>query len=63
MIGESGVRVYAEIDNQTHELRPGLKATMTFYLEPETTKALATPAPALPANIGLGQNDLPALPR
>ncbi len=62
-IGENGVRVYAEIDNQAHELRPGLKATMTFYLEPETTKALAAPAPASPGNVGLGQNELPALPR
>ncbi len=62
-IGESGVRVYAEIDNPGKELRPGLKATMTFYLEPETTKALAVPAPAIPTNVGIGQNDLPALPR
>lgn len=56
-IGEDGVRVYAEIDNPDHELRPGLKATMTFYLKPETTTPLA------PAATASGGDGLPALPR
>jgi len=62
--GESGVRVYAEIDNPAHELRPGLKATMTFFLRPETTTPLGTPAGS-EATVGSrpGVNDLPALPR
>ncbi len=62
-IGENGVRVYAEIDNPKHELRPGLKATMTFFLRPETTTPLGTVAPSEPANIGNRQNELLALPR
>lgn len=62
-IGESGVRVYAEVPNESQELRPGLKATMTFYLEPESTKALVTPG-AGGVNVGLGgQGDLPPPPR
>ncbi len=62
-IGENGVRVYAEIDNPKHELRPGLKATMTLFLKPETTTPLGTSAPSEPANVGNRQNELPALPR
>ena len=57
-IGEDGVRVYAEIDNPAHELRPNLKATMTFFLKPETTTPLGTP----PATAS-GGDGLPALPR
>ncbi len=53
-IGETGVRVYAEIDNPNHELRPGLKAVMTFYLKPETTTPLGSAA---------NNSDLPSLPR
>lgn len=59
-IGESGVRVFAEIDNQGHELRPGLRATMTFFLKPEGT----TPLPATaPASVGARSPELPPLPR
>lgn len=53
-IGETGVRVYAEIDNPDHELRPGLKAVMTFFLKPETTTPLGSAS---------ATSDLPSLPR
>ena len=59
-IGESGVRVYAEIDNPNHELRPGLKGTMTFFLKPETTTPLG-PGAASEA-VGIRPNELPVLP-
>jgi len=39
-VGEEAVRVFAEFDNKDHELRPGLKAVMTIYLDD---------APAIPA--------------
>lgn len=58
-IGENGVRVYAEIDNPAHELRPGLKATMTFFLKPETTTPLGSATSPEPTNVGA----LPSLPR
>lgn len=44
-IGESSVRIYAEFDNKDFELRPGLKATMTIYLNSEN----AAPAPTIGA--------------
>lgn len=55
-IGENGVRVLADIENPNHELRPGLKATMTFFLKPETTTPLGTAGVA-------EANGLPTLPR
>ncbi len=61
-IAENGVKVFAEIDNPKHELRPNLKATMTFYLKPETTVPL-NPGGAPPANLGARPLDLPTLPR
>jgi len=56
-IGENGVKVFAEIDNPTHELRPNLKATMTFALKPEGT-TLGNSADAR-----VRQAELPPLPR
>ena len=61
-IGENGVRVYAEIDNPSHELRPGLKAVMTFFLKPETTSVLRSAPAAEPTSVGSLPN-LPGLPR
>jgi len=61
-VGEDGVRIYAEIDNPAHELRPGLKATMTFFLKPETTTPLGSVAPSEAPKIGTRQSDLPTLP-
>ena len=61
-IGESGVRLFAQIENPNHELRPGLKASMSIYLKPESTTSLAAPAANEPA-VGSRPNDLPALPR
>jgi RND family efflux transporter MFP subunit len=34
-VAEDAVRIYAEFDNKDHELRPGLKATMTIFLTSE----------------------------
>ena len=61
-MGENGVRVDAEIDNPSHELRPGLKATMTFFLKPETTTPLGSAETAEPTNVG-ALPGLPGLPR
>lgn len=55
-IGENGVRVFADLDNPKHELRPGLKATMTFFLKAETTTPFEAPGVA-------EANGLPTLPR
>ena len=55
-IGENGIRVFANIDTPRHELLPGLKATMTFFLKPETTTPLGAPGVA-------EANGLPTLPR
>ncbi len=41
-IAETAVRIFAEFDNKNHELRPGLKAVMTIYLDDP-------PAPAVGA--------------
>ena len=57
-IGENGVLVKAEIDNPKHQLRPGIKATMTFFLRPETTTPLGSADDTDPAKVG----SLPTLP-
>ncbi len=68
-VAETAVRIYADLTNANHELRPGLKATMTIYLKPETANAAtASPAPAAgpgpgQANAGGRRSDLPPLPR
>lgn len=67
-IGEEAVRVYADLDNSQHELRPGMKATMVIYLKPEGTASLASPGPNnqaanVPTGIGTRQAELPPLPR
>ena len=67
-IAEEAVRVYADLDNSQHELRPGMKATMTIYLKPEGAAALALPvqgtrAASVPTDIGARQDGPPALPR
>ena len=67
-VAETAVRVYAELDNPQHELRPGLKATMTIFLKPEGTASLASPTPgsqaaATPTSVGNSRAGLPPLPR
>lgn len=52
-IAETAVRVYADFENPTHELRPGFRSTMTIFLNSEG--AAAAPAPAVGARIGLGR--------
>lgn len=49
-VNETAVRVYADFENPTHELRPGFRATMTIFLN--TEGAAAAPAPAVGARIG-----------
>ena len=41
-VAETAVRVYAEFDNKDFELRPGLKGTLTIYLNAERTADRAT---------------------
>jgi RND family efflux transporter MFP subunit len=53
---DTAVRIYAEFDNQNHELLPGMKAKMTIYLTPDAPAA--APAPTVGA-----RSSLPALPR
>ena len=67
-VAETAVRIYADLDNSNHELKPGLKATMTIMLRPEAFGSSASPtaggqASSLPANVGARQDGLPALPR
>ena len=67
-IAETAVRIYADLDNPEHELKPGLKATMTIALKPEGSVSYASPSPVkqastLPSSIGARQVELPPLPR
>jgi RND family efflux transporter MFP subunit len=57
---ETAVRIYAEFDNRSHELLPGMKARMTIYLAQED--APTAPAPSPGSTVG-ARSDLPALPR
>ena len=43
-VGESTVRVYAELDNKDHELRPGFRATMSIFLNKDEAPANAVGA-------------------
>jgi RND family efflux transporter MFP subunit len=47
--GETAVRIYADFENREHELRPGLKGTLTIY---PNTAGTAPAAPAVGARIG-----------
>ena len=38
-VAETAVRIYAEFENKDHELRPGLKAAMTIYLNSDGAAA------------------------
>ncbi len=49
-VAETAVRIYADLDNPDHELRPGLKATMTIILKPEGTASYRPPRPVNQAN-------------
>jgi RND family efflux transporter MFP subunit len=67
-VGETTVRVYADLDNPTHELMPGLKATMTILLKPDGVASFASPSPvksasSVPTSVGSRQPELPPLPR
>jgi biotin carboxyl carrier protein len=61
-VAETAVRIYADIDNANHELRPGEKCTMTIFLRPEAA-AVAAPSAGSPVNVGVQQAGLPPLPR
>lgn len=51
-IKDVAVRIAAEFDNKSHELRPGFKATMTIYLTPEKAPtARAVGANTQPAGV------------
>jgi len=65
-INETTVRIYADIKNESHELRPGLKGTLTVPLNPPGAppariSRAGAPEPVVPTS---GTNaDLPQLPR
>jgi RND family efflux transporter MFP subunit len=68
-VGETTVRIYADLDNPDHELKPGYKAVMTIALKPETGTSYASPGPrnnqassTIPS-VGARPLDLPPLPR
>ena len=59
-IGETAMRIYAEFENKDFELRPGLKGTMTVYLnsdDPWPTPAVSPAAgvEAAPTGVGIGR--------
>ena len=60
-VAETAVRIYADLDNANHELRPGLKATMTIFLKPEAPPP--SPRRRPPGRPGVRQAGLPPLPR
>ena len=67
-VGETAVRIYADLDNPDHELKPGYKAVMTINLKPETSASYTSPAPrtqvtATTPSVGPRPVDLPPLPR
>jgi RND family efflux transporter MFP subunit len=66
-IAETAVRIYADIDNPDHFLKPGLKATMTIRFKPLGNAAFAPSRPvnqaSRTADAGVRPVDLPALPR
>lgn len=67
-IAETAVRIYADLDNADHELKPGLKATMTIYLKPEGAVSTASPARGSQVSstvprVGSQPVELPPLPR
>jgi RND family efflux transporter MFP subunit len=61
-IGETAVRIYADLDNPNHLLKPGMKATMAITLEPEGA-VIASPAVKEAANGSADVGNLPTLPR
>ena len=62
-VAESAVRIYADLDNANHELRPGLKAAMTIFLKPEGTAAFAPAGGGRGLSVGSRPAELPPLPR
>ncbi|WP_435006245.1 efflux RND transporter periplasmic adaptor subunit [Tundrisphaera lichenicola] len=60
-VAETAVRIYADLDNASHELRPGLKCTMTIFLKPESA-TVAAPAVRSTDGVNVGQAGLPPLP-
>jgi hypothetical protein len=67
-IAEEAIRVYADLDNVNHDLKPGMKARMTILLKPDANAAYASPSPVksastTPSSVGARQVELPPLPR
>ena len=65
-VGETTVRVYADLDNPNHELKPGLKSTMTILLKPDANASFTAPTGVKSANSlpEVGRSvELPPLPR
>jgi RND family efflux transporter MFP subunit len=60
-VAEEAVRIYADLDNANHELRPGEKCTMTIFLRPDTATAGA-PAGGSAVKVGVQQAGFPPLP-
>jgi RND family efflux transporter MFP subunit len=63
-IGETAVRIYADLDNPAHLLKPGMKATMTILLDSEERAGFASPSSVKEASTtASGVGSLPSLPR
>jgi RND family efflux transporter MFP subunit len=64
-VGENTIKVYAKLNNPDHELKPGLNASMTIRLKPESQgAAIVSPSTNRePAGVGSREVDLPPLPR
>jgi RND family efflux transporter MFP subunit len=65
-IGETAVKVFADLDNPSRLLKPGMRVTMIINLEAEGA-VLASPvikeASSDPSGVGSRQIELPTLPR
>jgi RND family efflux transporter MFP subunit len=51
-VAETAVRIFAEFENKDHLLKPGLKAVMTIYMNPDGNAPAPAPAPTVGSRTG-----------
>jgi multidrug efflux pump subunit AcrA (membrane-fusion protein) len=63
-VGETTIKIYAKLENPTHELKPGLNASMSIRLKPDSSNSFTAPVSPRATSTGVGnrQAELPALP-